>query len=472
MAQAERKMDKTAVLGMIAMGIAVIVIANDFTSLTVALPTMEREFATDITTVQWVINGYALVFGVLIVSGGRLADMFGRRRIFFVGAAIFAGFSLFGGLAPNVAVLLSARAIMGIGGALMWPAILGMTFSLLPKNKAGLAGGLILGAAGFGNAVGPLIGGVLTETLGWRWIFFLNLPVAAFAVFVTWFVVARDKPSDGDQRIDYRGVATLSIGLFALLLALDQGIDLGWSTPYIIALFALCVALLVAFAFIERAAGAMALVPGDVVTTRVFVAGCLATLMMSALFFGALLFLPQFMSKVLGFSAIQSGAGLLPVMGTFAVTSFIAGPLYERLGAKLAVSAGAAMLGLGILLLSTLTASTSYVGLVPGMVVLGIGIGLFYSSVTTASITALDESRSSLAGGIVYMFQIAGGSIGLGINTAIVVTAPSLAEGIHRAFLIDAMVAAVGLVIAVLFIGGKVDKERLRSLIHHHRGHG
>jgi MFS family permease len=347
-----------------------------------------------------------------------------------------------------------------------------MTFSLLPKNKAGLAGGLILGAAGFGNAVGPLIGGVLTETLGWRWIFFLNLPVAAFAVFVTWFVVARDKPSDGDQRIDYRGVATLSIGLFALLLALDQGIDLGWSNPYIIALFALCVALLVAFAFIERAAGAMALVPGDVVTTRVFVAGCLATLMMSALFFGALLFLPQFMSKVLGFSAIQSGAGLLPVMGTFAVTSFIAGPLYERLGAKLAVSAGAAMLGLGILLLSTLTASTSYVGLVPGMVVLGIGIGLFYSSVTTASITALDESRSSLAGGIVYMFQIAGGSIGLGINTAIVVTAPSLAEGIHRAFLIDAMVAAVGLVIAVLFIGGKVDKERLRSLIHHHRGHG
>jgi EmrB/QacA subfamily drug resistance transporter len=472
MAQAERKMDKTAVLGMIAMGIAVIVIANDFTSLTVALPTMEREFATDITTVQWVINGYALVFGVLIVSGGRLADMFGRRRIFFVGAAIFAGFSLIGGLAPNVAVLLSARAIMGIGGALMWPAILGMTFSLLPKNKAGLAGGLILGAAGFGNAVGPLIGGVLTETLGWRWIFFLNLPVAAFAVFVTWFVVARDKPSDGDQRIDYRGVATLSIGLFALLLALDQGIDLGWSNPYIIALFALCVALLVAFAFIERAAGAMALVPGDVVTTRVFVAGCLATLMMSALFFGALLFLPQFMSKVLGFSAIQSGAGLLPVMGTFAVTSFIAGPLYERLGAKLAVSAGAAMLGLGILLLSTLTASTSYVGLVPGMVVLGIGIGLFYSSVTTASITALDESRSSLAGGIVYMFQIAGGSIGLGINTAIVVTAPSLAEGIHRAFLIDAMVAAVGLVIAVLFIGGKVDKERLRSLIHHHRGHG
>ncbi len=181
-------------LASFAMALAVLVIANDFTALSVALPAIETEFGADVTTVQWVINGYALVFGVLIVTGGRLADMFGRRKMFFVGAAIFALFSLTGGLAPNIWLLLLSRGAMGVGGALMWPAILGMTYALLPKSRAGLAGGIILGAAGFGNAVGPLLGGMLTDELNWRWIFFLNLPIAGFAVFVTLRVVCQGRP--------------------------------------------------------------------------------------------------------------------------------------------------------------------------------------------------------------------------------------------------------------------------------------
>src|SRR5690242_7932839 len=176
---ARESLSKATILGMVAMGVAVLVVANDFTALSVALPAMERALHTDVTTVQWVINGYAMVFGVLIVTGGRLADMFGRRRIFMIGAAIFAAFSVVGGFAPKAAVLLACRFLMGVGGAMMWPAILGMTYALLPREKAGLAGGLILGAAGFGNAVGPLLGGLLTDTVGWRWIFFVNLPVAA-----------------------------------------------------------------------------------------------------------------------------------------------------------------------------------------------------------------------------------------------------------------------------------------------------
>src|SRR5262249_34869091 len=151
------------------------------------------------------INGYALVFGVLIVTGGRLADMFGRRQMFLLGAGIFAVFSVIGGVAPNVSVLLVARALMGVGGALMWPATLGMAFAILPPGRAGLGGGLILGVAGFGNAIGPLIGGALTDTLGWRWIFFLNLPVAAFAMLVAWRVVAADAGTISDRRVDYAG---------------------------------------------------------------------------------------------------------------------------------------------------------------------------------------------------------------------------------------------------------------------------
>src|SRR5512133_2208814 len=204
------------------MGVAVVVIANDFSAINVALPTMEKDFHTNVNTIQWVVNAYALTFGVMIVTGGRLADMFGRRRAFFLGTAIFASMSALGGAAQTESWLIASRVLMGIGGALMWPAILGMTYELLPESRAGLAGGVIIGAAGLGNAMGPLIGGVLTDLLSWRWIFFLNVPVAAFAVAVTWALVRVAEPDVADRRIDYGGIAALSTGLVSLLVALDQ----------------------------------------------------------------------------------------------------------------------------------------------------------------------------------------------------------------------------------------------------------
>ena len=416
-------MTRATWLALGAMAISVFVIANDVTALSVALPEIEQEFDTDVSTVQWVINAYALVFGVLIVTGGRLADMLGRRRVFFIGAAIFAGFSLLAGAAQDELWLIACRALMGVGGAMMWPAVLGMTFDILPADKAGLAGGLILGAAGFGNAAGPLLGGVLTDALSWRWIMFVNVPIAATACFVTWRSVSESRGGGAGEGIDVPGVATLSVGLVALLVALDQVTDWGWSDPRILALFAGCVLLLVSFAVIERRAGERALVPREVMANPAFRAACVATLLMSAVFFVVLLFLPQFMQKILGWNAIQAGAGLLPLMGVFAITSFAAGPLYQRVGAKTMVTAGAACLAAGTFLISLVDSDSGWGELVPGMVVTGLGVGLFYSSITTAAVTALDPSRSSLAGGIVYMFQVAGGSVGLGLTTAVFTTA-------------------------------------------------
>src|SRR5215813_1884580 len=210
------------------MGIAVVVIANDFSAVNVALPTMEKDFDTNINTIQWVVNAYALTFGVMIVTGGRLADMFGRRNAFFLGTAIFASMSALGGPAQTETRMIATRTLMGIGGALMWPAILGMTFAILPEEKAGLAGGIILGAAGLGNAIGPLIGGVLTDLASWRWIFFLNVPISIFAVLVTWLLVHVKEPEVDDHKIDYGGITTLSLGLVSLLVALDQVDDWGW----------------------------------------------------------------------------------------------------------------------------------------------------------------------------------------------------------------------------------------------------
>jgi EmrB/QacA subfamily drug resistance transporter len=415
-------MDGRTVMALVAMGLSVLILANDFTALNVALPSIEKAFDTDVSTVQWVINAYALVFGMLIVTGGRLADLLGRKRLFFIGTGIFVAMSLFGGAAQNEFWLIGARAAMGVGAAMMWPAILGMTFAALPPEKAGLAGGLILGAAGLGQAMGPIVGGVLTEYLSWRWTLFVNLPIGAFAAFVTWRALHQPREPAEGEKIDYGGILTLSIGLFALLFALDQGTDWGWQDPRIIGCLCATVVLVASFLFIERRMGRSALIPRDVIRNSRFTAACFAILLMSATFIASMLYLPQFLQKILDYSPLEAGVAMLPVMLAFAGLSFAAGPLYNRVGPKIVVTAGTVAIAVGALLLAFLRESSGYEALIPGMLVLGIGFGLFYSSATTAGITALDPSRSSLAGGIAYMFQIAGGAIGLGLTTTIFTT--------------------------------------------------
>jgi MFS family permease len=443
-------------LALIAMGIAVFVIANDFSAINVAIPQIEHDFHTDVTTAQWVVNAYALTFGVLIVTGGRIADLFGRRRAFIIGAAIFAFFSVLGGAAQ--------------------------TYAALPESRAGLAGGFILGAAGIGNAAGPLIGGALTDLLSWRWIFFLNLPVAAFAVFVTMREIKADHPEPEDTRMDYAGIVTVSVGLVSLLLAFDQVIDWGWGDPRIIALLGLFVVLIASFVFAERRAGAHALVPPDVMRNRDFAYTCAAILMMSAVFFAAMLYLPQLMINVLGYSAIGAGAGMLPMMATFAAVSFAAGNLYNRFGAKPLLIVGSGCITLGPALIALLADKETFGALVPGMAVLGLGIGLFYPTATTVGVTAVDEARRSLAGAIIYMFQIAGGSVGLGLTTTVFIGASDRAQsgsgfidGIQTAFTLDAAIAVGGFLIAAFLIKGRVHAPHLRRLLlagHSPRGHG
>jgi EmrB/QacA subfamily drug resistance transporter len=455
---------KTNWMALFAMGAAVFVIANDFSAINVALPTMESDFHTNINTIQWVVNAYALTFGVLIVTGGRLADMFGRRVAFFVGAGIFAAMSAAGGAAPTEIWLIVTRALMGIGGALMWPAILGMTYAILPEDKAGLAGGIIIGAAGLGNAAGPLIGGVLTDLASWRWIFFVNVPIAAFAVAVVWSSVHVTDPKDADHRLDYPGIAAISIGLVSLLIALDQVDDWGWGDPRVIAMLVVAAIGIAAFPPLERRAGRHALIPREVISNRNFAASCVAILCMSATFFAALLYLPQFMENELGFSPLEAGIGMLPALATFGLVSFVAGPLYTRLGAKWLAVIGAGCMTVAAILFSLVGADAGYGALVPGMVVLGIGIGTFYPTATTAGVTSVDESQSSLAGGIVYMFQIAGGSIGLGLTTTVFSGAiPPFLDGFQAAFRLDAAIALIGFAVSVLLVGGSLLARRAEA---------
>jgi EmrB/QacA subfamily drug resistance transporter len=434
---AEDRIPAGTAIALVAMALSVFVIAIDFTALSVALPRIEAQFNADVSTVQWVINAYAVVAGVLIVTGGRLADMFGRRRMFLVGAAIFAVFSALGGAAQDAGWLIAARALMGIGASLMWPATLGMTYALLPERKAGLAGGMIIGVSGIGNALGPLIGGALTDLASWRWVLFLNLPVAAIACAVTWAKVHDPTERAARARVDYWGIATLSLGLTALLLALDQVTDWGFGDGRVIGLLVVFAVLIAAFPFVERRMGGDALIPPDLLHQRQFVACCALLPLLITGFYALLLYLPQFMQKLLGFSPLEAGVGLLPMMAVFGAVSFVAGSLYNRLGARLSTSAGAACMAIGLFVLTFATTSTGYGLLAAGMAVFGIGVGLFFSSATTAGVTALDPSRASLAGGVLYMFQVAGGSIGLGLTTAVVTTAAQAT--VHSAGIANAL---------------------------------
>ncbi len=224
-----------------------------------------------------------------------------------------------------------------------------------------------------------------------------------------------------------------------------------------IALLVLAAVLIVSFVPIERRAGSHALIPSEVMRNESFRASCLAILFMSATFFASLLYLPQFMQKQLGYSPLEAGVGILPFLATFAIVSFASGPLYNRLGAKPLAIFGAACITIAPFLFSMVDVNSGYDSLIVGMVILGLGIGSFYPTATTAGVTSVDESQTSLAGGIVYMFQIAGGSIGLGLTTTVFSSAiPPFADGIHSAFLLDAGLSLLGFLIVVFFVGGRL----------------
>jgi MFS family permease len=343
---------------------------------------------------------------------------------------------------------------MGIGGALIWPAVVGLIFSLVPAERAGLAGGLLIGVSGLGNSLGPLIGGFLTEELSWRWILAINLPVAAVAILMVHRFVAPDQQAESREPLDWAGVGTLSLCLVALLVALDQGGDWGWGDWRIIALLAIAAVALPAFILTQRRAGREALIPSDVIGNRAFASACATIALASGVFFVVMLYAPQFMERVLGYTALGAGVALLPMLLTFSVTAFGSGPIYNKIGPRPLLLLGVIFLPLGALLLSLPSSGSSFLATVPGLVVTGIGVGVFFSSVTNAALTSLDPSRTGVGGGVTFMFQLVGGAICLGIATTVFsgveeghggTADAGFVAGIHAAFRVQAAISALAL---------------------------
>jgi EmrB/QacA subfamily drug resistance transporter len=426
-------MRRDTILSLGVLGLANAMLAQDLASLNVALPSIERDLAVELTTAQWVVNAYLLIYGMMIVTAGRLADEIGRRRVFLIGAGVFAVTSLLAGFAPNVYWLIAARALMGIGSGLMLPAIMGMGYAVVPRERAAMAGGIIVGAYGVGMAVGPIVGGGLTEFLGWRWIQFVNVPIAILVILGVRRLVPVTQPPPSRLQIDYRGILVFSAGLVALLFALDQATSWGWGDWRILASLGLAAVLIAAFPFIERRAGETALIPSDIIRNPGVSIACVLRVLMAPAYTALVLYLPQIMQKLMDLSPLQAGVGMLPMLGGYAVVSFLVGLVAGRLDVRLGIIAGMACLAAGPFLVSRFDVEVGYTSLVLGMLVFGVGLGLFQPSVTTEAVQSDDKDRKSLASGLTLMSQFVGGAVGLGVTTTIVASSERSAVDAHLA---------------------------------------
>jgi len=411
-------MNRQLALLFTATGIGFLMQTMDITAMNVALTAIEKEFDSTLVTIEWVISGYLLAFAVFLVTGGRLADMFGRRKLFLISLFIFAASSLLGGLAQSDLWLIAARVMQGIGAAIMWPCVIGIINVAVPEDKKGLSVGILFGIAGLGQSIGPINGGAFTEFLSWRWVLLINIPFSILAALITFFYLKIEEHEETDETIDYPGITVLSLGLFILMFAFNQSTSWGLESPMTISLLLLAAILIWGFTRIENKA-ACALIPPDLMRLRDLIVPCIVIALITPAGFTSLLYLPQYMEQFLGYSSLESGLALVPAMVVWTLSAPIGGKFYNRFGPRVIIFIAASSISVSTLLFSFTNAHSGYISFVPGLLALGLGLGVGLSSLTTAGVSAVDKSRSSLAGALVHMFQLGIGALGLVIATTI-----------------------------------------------------
>jgi EmrB/QacA subfamily drug resistance transporter len=395
-----------------AMSFSLFMIMLDNTVVNVALPSIQKDLGASLSALEWTINAYTLAIAVLLVSAGRLGDIFGRRRAFLFGVSVFALSSATAGFAPNDISLIVSRAVQGIGAAFMMPATLSIVTNAFPPAERGRAIGTWAGVSALALAIGPVVGGFLTEQVSWRAIFFLNLPVAVLALVVTIAAVRESRDRTVPRTIDYAGVATITVGIGALVLALIEGNDWGWGSARIIGLFALSVAGLLAFALVERRVR-FPMVEFGFVRSRQFIGtngiAFVVSFAMLAMFF----FMALYMQNILGYSPLEAGIRFLPSTVVIIVAAPIAGRLTDRIGARIPIVVGLTLVAIALYWQSTITVDTGYGTLLPTFSLMGLGIGLTMSPMSTAAMNAVQETKAGVASGILSMSRMVGGTFGV-----------------------------------------------------------
>jgi EmrB/QacA subfamily drug resistance transporter len=395
-----------------AMCFALFMIMLDNTVVNVALPSIQDDLGASLSGLEWTVNAYTLTFAVLLVTGGRLGDIFGRRRMFLFGVVVFAVSSAAIGLSPDQGWLVGGRAVQGIGAAFMMPATLSIITVTFPPEERGKAIGTWAGVSALALAIGPVVGGALAEYVSWRAIFFLNLPVAVGAVAVTLFATQESRDDSTRHTIDWGGIGALSLGLTALVLALVEGNSWGWGSTEIVALLVTAAVGVAAFALIEpRVREPMVDFP--LFRSRTYLGANLVAFIVTFSMLAMFFFLALYMQNILGYSAIQAGVRFLPTTLMIVLIAPIAGRLADRIGPRPLMVTGLSLTAISLFLLTRIDVGTGYGLLLPAFVVMGIGIALVMSPMSTAAMNAVPPEKSGVGSGILSMSRMVGATFGV-----------------------------------------------------------
>jgi EmrB/QacA subfamily drug resistance transporter len=447
---------------LVAVCVGTLMLLLDVTIVNVALPSIQRDLHASFSDLQWVVDAYALTLAAALLTAGSIGDLIGRRRVFTIGVALFSVASLLCGLAEEPLVLNLARGLQGVGGAMMFACALALLASAYQGRDRGTAIGVWGATIGASVAVGPLVGGVLTEGIGWEAIFFVNVPIGIALIALTLRVVEESRnPNEG--RLDLPGLATFSAALFLLVFALIRGNDEGWGSGFIVGMLLGSVGLLIAFVGAELRSDHPML---ELALFRkpAFVGASLTAFVLSASMFAMFLYLTLYIQNQLGYSALEAGLRFLPTtLLSFFVAPF-AGKLAERLGIRWFVGIGLALVGIGLFAMSGLDPSDDWTALLPGFVLTGIGVGMTNPALATAAVGVVEPWRAGMASGINSTFRQVGIATGVAAWGAIFQSAVdsdtgaftrdrvAFLDGFDEILLIAGVVAVAGAILCAVLI--------------------
>jgi EmrB/QacA subfamily drug resistance transporter len=447
-------------LGAVSFGLFMIMLDN--TVVNVALPSIQRDLDIGLSELEWVVTGYALTFAVVMLTGGKLADYYGRRRIFVVGLVIFTLASLACGLAGNASILIGARVVQGVGSALMNPATLSIITATFPPRQRGMAIGIWAGVSAMALAIGPLVGGVLTQQISWSWIFFINIPVGILAIVVALLVIPESRDESEEQRLDLPGLVSSGIGLFALTYGLLEANTYGWTSGRILGSFVVAAIGLVAFVLLERHQR-VPMLDLSLFKNPTFAGANTVMLLVALAMFGIFFFVSLYVQNILGYSATQAGATFLPMTILIILLAPIAGKVSDRYGSRWPVALGMTLVAASLLADSTFTVDSTFWDLLPALLLGGVGMALAMAPTTAAAMGSVPVDSAGVGSGVLNSARQVGGSLGIAVMGAIVAShvhaqppdprvRDEFMQGFHQAVLVGAGFAFLAALVAVTFL--------------------
>ena len=402
-----------------AMCFALFMVMLDNTVVNIALPAIQDRFDATLSNLSWAVNAYTLVFGVLLVTGGRLGDVFGRKRMFLAGIVVFTLGSIGAGLSQSINELIFFRGVQGAGAAFLMPGSLSIITNTFTGPERGRALGLWAGISGLALGMGPVVGGILVEKAGWEWIFFLNVPVALIAIPVTLYAVKESRDESAARRIDWAGIITISIGLGALVLGVVQANTYGWTSTHTLTLFATAVVGLLAFGYSQwRQTEPM--LDLNFFRDRNFNAGNVTAFLVTFSMFATFFFITIYMQNIMQLSPIETGVRFLPMTILIIVAAPIAGKASDKYGSRWLLTVGMTLVAVSLFLESRITDTSAYIWpLLPAFILGGIGIGMTMSPMTALVMGSVDRAKAGAASGVLSMTRMIGGAFGVAALTAV-----------------------------------------------------